>query len=79
MNLIGSTFVNKGLIDHEDGCSECMIGEEYIVEVNLSGLILIEEIALCIIDRIEEEPSKIKFHEIKIHSLHTTITKPLLL
>ena len=48
-----------------------MIGEEYIVEVYLSSLLIIDKVSVGVVDAVEQEAGKVHSYEIEIHSLYT--------
>ena len=46
-----------------------MIGEQEVVKVNFTRLIIANEVAVCAVNGVEGEASKIHCHEIEVHAL----------
>lgn len=49
------------------GC-ECVIGEQQVVEVDLSGLVLVDEVAVGAVDGVEGEACEVHGHEVEVHA-----------
>ena len=70
--------INENLGD----CQECgkhgMICKENIVEINFSGLGVIDKVAVSVVDTVEQEAGEVHGNEIEVHALYTEISEGLL-
>lgn len=46
-----------------------MIGEEKVVEVDLAGLVIADEVSIAVVDGVEGEAGEIHGYEIEVHAL----------
>ena len=57
------------LREGQQGRSECVVGEEEVIEVDLSGLVLVDEVAVGAVDGVEGEACEVHGHEVEVHAL----------
>lgn len=53
----------------EEGGEEGVVGEEEVVEVDLSGLVGADEVAVGAVDGVEGEAGEVHGHEVEVHAL----------
>jgi hypothetical protein len=63
--------VDTYLGDCDCSGEECMVGEEDIVEIDFASLLVVDEVAVCVVDAVEQEAGEIHGDEIKVHALYT--------
>ena len=71
-------WINTNLRDCQDGGKHGMIGEKDIVKINFSGLGVINEVAVSVIDTVEQEASEVHSNEIEVHAFDTEISEGVL-
>ena len=71
MNFVDSMRKQEGLADTNESGDESMISEENIVKINLPCLIAVNEVAIGVIDGVEEEACQVHGNKIEIHSFDT--------
>ena len=71
MYLVLFGRVDDDLAYGEESGQQCMVCKEYIIEVDLASLVRADPIAIAAINRVEEEPSQVHRHKIKVHPLNT--------
>ena len=70
--------INANLGDCQEGGKHGMIGEEDIVEIDFSGLGIIDEVAVSVVDTIEQEAGEVHGNEIEVHAFDTEISEGVL-
>ena len=71
MNPIILFRINANLCDSHNGGKQGMIGEENVVEINLTSLFVIDKISVSIINSVEQKASEVHSYEVEIHSFYT--------
>jgi hypothetical protein len=62
--------IDTDLRDGEEGGKEGMVCEEDIIEIDFSGLGVIDKVAIGVVDTVEQEASEVHGYEIKVHALN---------
>ena len=71
MDFVGLFGVNKDLSHTKQSRKDRMVGKYDIIEVNSASLVLIDEMPIAIVDRVESKACQIHSHEIEIHTFDT--------
>jgi hypothetical protein len=69
MDLVLFFGEEDDLGESEQGGKEGMISKEEIIEIDLSGLISIDEVSITAVDGVEGKSSEIHSDEIEVHAL----------
>lgn len=72
MQPVGSFGVYGNLENADKRGEEGVVGEDDIVEVHMSGLIAIDEVAVSIVQGVEDEAGQVHGNEVEVHALNTT-------
>jgi len=61
--------INAYLRERNRRGKERMIGKEYIVEIDLASLPIINKVSISVINAIEQKACEVHGNEVKVHSL----------
>jgi hypothetical protein len=62
----------EGLQDGEEGGEDGVVGEEQVLQFYLAGGCSAAEVAVGIVESVEDEAGEIEGHEIKVHAFYAS-------
>lgn len=68
MDFVNAVWKNESLAHTDEGRNESMISEENVIKVDLACLVWINEVAIGVVDGVEEEASQVHGNEIEVHA-----------